>query len=148
MTIRQLSVFLENKPGYLNEVLSVLSLHNINIVAMTVADTSDFGILRLLVSDPQLALDKLREKQFTVRIHDVLSLEMDPEPGSLYHILVHFAEACISMEYMYAFSFGSKSIVIFRTDNREKALEVIKKNNLKSITEQDLADSKCTESLK
>ncbi len=138
MTIRQLSVFLENKPGYLNEVLEVLALNDINIAALTVADTDDYGIVRLLVSDPQLALDKLREQQFTVRIHDVLSLEMDPQPGSLYRILTHFADADISMEYVYAFSFGSKSIVVFRTNNREKALEVIKKFKLKSIKEEDL----------
>ena len=105
MTIRQLSVFMENKPGNLNDILLVLAQNNINIAALTVADTSDYGILRLLVSDPQKALDKLREKHFTVRIHDVLSLEMDPEPGSLYRILHHFAEAAISMEYVYAFSF-------------------------------------------
>lgn len=139
MTIRQLSVFMENKPGNLNDILLVLAQNNINIAALTVADTSDYGILRLLVSDPQKALDKLREKHFTVRIHDVLSLEMDPQPGSLYRILHHFAEAGISMEYVYAFSFGSKSIVVFRTDNREKAVEVIKKNNLISITEEELA---------
>ena len=139
MTIRQLSVFMENKPGNLNDILLVLAQNNINIAALTVADTSDYGILRLLVSDPQKALDKLREKHFTVRIHDVLSLEMDPEPGSLYRILHHFAEAGISMEYVYAFRFGSKSIVVFRTDNREKAVEVIKENNLISISEEELA---------
>ena len=139
MTIRQLSVFMENKPGNLNDILLVLAQNNINIAALTVADTSDYGILRLLVSDPQKALDKLREKHFTVRIHDVLSLEMGPEPGSLYRILHHFAEAGISMEYVYAFSFGSKSIVVFRTDNREKAVEVIKENNLISISEEELA---------
>ena len=139
MTIRQLSVFMENKPGNLNDILLVLAQNNINIAALTVADTSDYGILRLLVSDPQKALDKLREKHFTVRIHDVLSLEMDPQPGSPYRILHHFAEAAISMEYVYAFSFGSKSIVVFRTDNREKAVEVIKENNLISISEEELA---------
>lgn len=138
MTIRQLSVFMENKPGNLNDVLSVLAENNINIVSLTVADTEEFGIVRLLVCDPEKAQVKLRENQFTVRIHDVLSLEMSPKPGSLYKILSHFAEAEISIEYVYAFSYGSKSIVVFRTDNREKALEVIKKNNLISITENDL----------
>ncbi|NLO70431.1 MAG: ACT domain-containing protein [Porphyromonadaceae bacterium] len=138
MTIRQLSVFMENKPGNLNDVLSVLAENNINIVSLTVADTEEFGIVRLLVCDPEKAQVKLRENQFTVRIHDVLSLEMSPKPGSLYKILSHFAEAEISIEYVYAFSYGSKSIVVFRTNNREKALEVIRKNNLISITENDL----------
>lgn len=138
MTIRQLSVFMENKPGNLNEVLAVLSENDINIVSLTVADTDEYGIVRLLVCNPELAQEKLREKQFTVRIHDVLSLEMSPKPGSLYKILNHFAEAEISMEYVYAFSYGSKSIVVFRTDNREKALEVIKNNKLKPVTKGDL----------
>lgn len=138
MTIRQLSIFMENKPGNLNDVLAVLSENNINIASLTVADTDEYGIVRLLVSDPKLAQEKLREKQFTVRIHDVLSLEMAPQPGSLYEIMRHFAEADISMEYVYAFSYGSKSIVVFRTNNREKALEVIRTNNLKSITEKEL----------
>lgn len=80
MTIRQLSVFLENKPGYLNEVLAVLARYNVNINALTIADTSDYGLARILVSDPQLAQEKLHEANFAVRIHDVLSLEMGAEP--------------------------------------------------------------------
>ncbi len=138
MTIRQLSVFLENKAGNLNDALEILSNNQINIVALTIADTSEYGIVRLLVSNPELALDKLRENKFTVRIHDVLSLEMDPQPGSLHRILERFAEADISMEYVYAFSYGSKSIVVFRTDNREKALELIAKYNFNPVTESDL----------
>lgn len=138
MTIRQLSVFLENKTGYLNEMLAILAKNSINIVALTVADTSDYGIVRMIVSDPQLALDKLREEHFTVRIHDILSLEMDAAPGSLARILDLFNEQDIAIEYVYAFSFGSKSILVFRTNNREKAVEVIKKNKLKSISEEEL----------
>ena len=138
MTIRQLSVFLVNKTGYLNEMLAILAKNSINIVALTVADTSDYGIVRMIVSDPQLALDKLREERFTVRIHDILSLEMDAAPGSLARILDLFNEQDIAIEYVYAFSFGSKSILVFRTNNREKAVEVIKINKLKSISEEDL----------
>ncbi len=138
MTIRQLSVFLENKTGYLNQMLAVLAEFNINIIALTVADTSDYGIVRMIVSDPAKALEVLRERQFTVRMHDILSLEMDPEPGSMAKILDLFTADDICIEYVYAFSFGSKSIVILRTDNREKSIEVILKNNLKSIRESDL----------
>lgn len=138
MTIRQLSVFLENKTGYLNEMLAVLAKHNINIIALTVADTSDYGIVRMILSDPTKALEVLREAKFTVRMHDILSLEMAAAPGSLARILDLFTAADICIEYVYAFSFGSKSIVVLRTDNREKAIEVIKKNNLKSIQEVDL----------
>jgi len=138
MTISQLSVFLENKTGYLNQVLAVLAKHNINIVALTVADTSDYGILRAIVSDPEKALEVLRAEQFSVRIHDILSIEMSAEPGTMSHILDMFTAADICIEYVYAFSFGSKSILILRTDNREKSIQVIKDNKLKSITEADL----------
>ncbi|MFV0390773.1 MAG: ACT domain-containing protein [Paludibacteraceae bacterium] len=138
MKVRQLSVFMENKPGNLNDILHVFATSDINIVSLTVADTDEYGIVRLLVSEPEKAQEKLREKQFTVRIHDVFALEMEPQSGSLYRILEHFAEATISMEYVYAFSYGSKSIVVFRADNQEKAVEVIRSNRLKSIREEDL----------
>lgn len=138
MTIRQLSVFLENKTGHLNQILSVLAKDNINIIALTVADSSDYGILRAIVSDPEKAMKVLRDEQFSVRVHDILSLEMDAAPGSMSHILDLFTAADICIEYVYAFSFGSKSILMVRTDNREKSVEVILKNNLKSISEADL----------
>ncbi|HJV78787.1 MAG TPA: ACT domain-containing protein, partial [Paludibacter sp.] len=138
MTIRQLSVFLENKTGHLNQILSVLARNNINIIALTVADSSDYGILRAIVSDPEKALQVLRAGQFTVRVHDILSLEMDAAPGSMSHILDLFTAADICIEYVYAFSFGSKSILMLRTDNSDKAVDVIKTNKLKSISEADL----------
>lgn len=138
MTIRQLSVFLENKTGYLNQVLNVLARNHINIVALTVADTSDYGIMRAIVSNPDKALEALRNEQFTVRVHEILGLEMDAAPGSMSHILDLFTSADICIEYVYAFSFGSKSMLVFRTDNKEKALEVIEKNKLKPIREKDL----------
>ena len=138
MTIRQLSVFLENKTGYLNQVLAVLAKGNINIIALTVADTSDYGILRAIVSDPEKALEVLRAEQFSVRIHDILSIEMEPAPGTMSRILDLFTAADICIEYVYAFSFGSKSILMLRTDNPDKSIEVIKANKLKSISEADL----------
>ena len=138
MTIRQLSVFLENKTGYLNQVLNVLARNQINIVALTVADTSDYGIMRAIVANPEKALEALRNEQFTVRVHEIMGLEMDAAPGSMSHILDLFTSADICIEYVYAFSFGSKSMLVFRTDNKEKALEVIEKNKLKPIREKDL----------
>jgi len=138
MTIRQLSVFLENKTGHLNDILSVLAHNKINIVALTVADSSDYGILRAIVSNPEKALEVLRAEQFMVRVHDILSLEMDAAPGSMSKILNLFTAADICIEYVYAFSFGSKSILILRTDNLDKSIDIIKANHLKSITEKDL----------
>lgn len=138
MTIRQLTVFLENKTGHLNETLSVLAKNNINIIALTMADSSEFGILRAIVSDPEKALIVLKAEHFTVRVHEIVSIEMDAAPGSMSNIFDLFTEANICIEYVYAFSFGSKSILILRTDNSEKTLEVIYKNGLKMISEEEL----------
>ncbi|MDO9153184.1 MAG: ACT domain-containing protein [Paludibacter sp.] len=138
MTIRQLSVFVENKTGHLNEILSVLARNNININALTVADSSDYGLLRMLVSDPEKAVEALQEEHYSVRIHEVLSLEMGAAPGSMSKILDLFTAAGLFIEYVYAFSFGSKSVLVIRTNNKEKAVEVIEKNNLKTIRESDL----------
>ncbi len=138
MSIRQLSVFLENKTGHLNQILSVLAANNINIVALTVADSSDYGLMRAIVSDPEKAMQALRTEHFTVRVHDVLSIEMSAAPGSMSHILDLFTAADICIEYVYAFSFGSKSILVLRTDNHDKAVQIIKQNNLKSISEDEL----------
>ncbi len=140
MTIRQLSVFIENKAGNLQDLLKVLADNDINIISLTIADTNDFGIVRLLVSEPELALDKLREKHFTVRIHDVISLELSTTPGSFYHILHHFSIAGIGLEYVYAFSYGSKAIAVIRTDNQDKAFELIEKEQFVSISENDLRE--------
>jgi hypothetical protein len=138
MTIRQLSVFLENKTGHLNEILTILAKNNININALTVADSSDFGLLRMLVSDPEKAVEVLYSEHYSVRIHDVLALEMGAAPGSMSHILNLFTNAGISIEYVYAFSFGSKSVLVLRTNNQDKSIEVIQTNHLKSINESDL----------
>lgn len=138
MKIRQLSVFVENKTGHLNQILAVLARNNINIIALTLADSIDFGLLRMLVSDPEKAAEALRTENFTVRIHEVLSLELEGVPGSLSRVLNHFSDNGIAIEYIYAFSFGSKSILVMRPDNTEKAIEIIQKYQLKPIYESDL----------
>ncbi len=138
MKIRQLSVFVENKTGHLNQILAVLARNNINIIALTLADSIDFGLLRMLVSDAEKAAEALRTENFTVRIHEVLSLELEGVPGSLSRVLNHFSDNEIAIEYIYAFSFGSKSILVMRPDNTEKAIEIIQKYQLKPIYESDL----------
>lgn len=138
MTIRQLSVFLENKTGHLNEILNILAANNININALTIADSSDYGLLRMLVSDIEKALEVLRTENISVRIQEVISLEMDAKPGSMSKILNLFSSAGLSIEYVYAFSFGNKSVLVLRTNDREKTYEVIFNNHLKSIHESDL----------
>lgn len=138
MTIRQLSVFLENKTGHLNQILAVLAKNNINIIALTVADSSDYGIMRAIVSDTEKALATLRSAGFTVRLNDIFSIEMASAPGSMSRIIDLFTAADICIEYVYAFSFGNKSMLVLRTDSREKSNDVINRHGLKIIREEEL----------
>jgi len=138
MSIKQLSIFLENKSGRLNEVLDVLAQKKINIAALSVADTSEYGILRLIVSDPVEAVNLLKSKNFSVNLTDVIGLETLAEAGSLARLLKPFAQAQISIEYMYAFSLQDKGIVIMRTSNRQLAFKIIEDNHFKVVTLDDI----------
>ncbi len=139
-TIRQLSIFLENKSGRLSEVLETLGNEKINITALTIADTSEYGILRLIVSDPEEGYKLLKARGFSINLTDVISLSVRHEAGSLAKVLKKFSEEKLSIEYMYAFSLGEKAIVVLRTDNRPKAFEIIERNNFPLIDEDDLKD--------
>lgn len=137
-TVRQLSVFLENKSGRLTEILEILGNENINITALTIADTSEYGILRLILSDPDKGYKVLKDKGVSVNLTTVLSLSVAPEAGSCAKILRLFSNEQLSIEYMYAFCIGKQSLLFFRTEDREKALEIIKKNKLTLISEKDI----------
>ena len=137
-TIRQISVFLENKSGRIHEALSALGNENINITALTVADTAEYGILRLLVSDPEKGYELLKSLGFRVHLTEVISLSISHQPGSLAKTLNDFSEEKLSIEYTYAFSLGSKAIVVLSADNHEKALNIIERNKLTLINEEDI----------
>ncbi|MDR1153311.1 MAG: acetolactate synthase [Bacteroidales bacterium] len=137
-TIRQLSIFLENKSGRLQEVLEALGNEKINITALTIADTSEYGILRLIVSDPENGYKLLKNRGFSVNLTDVLSLSVSHEAGSLAKVLKKFSEEKLSVEYMYAFSLGEKAVIVLRTDNRPKAFEIIERNNFTLISEDEI----------
>jgi hypothetical protein len=137
-TIKQLSVFLENKSGRLTDVLNTLGDEHINITALTIADTSEYGILRLIVSAPEEAYLLLKAQGFSATLTDVLALSVPHTSGSLAEILEKFSDAQISIEYMYAFSLGEKAMVVLRTDNRPKALEVIEQHHLTLFSEEDI----------
>jgi hypothetical protein len=137
-TTRQLSVFLENKSGRLQEMLEVLGNEKINITALTIADTLEYGIVRLIVSDPDSACNLLKTHEFKVNLTEVLSLAVSHEPGSLAKMLKDFSEEKLSIEYMYAFSLGEKAIIVLRTDNHPKAFEIIDRNNFTLIGEDEI----------
>ena len=138
MTIHQLSIFIENRSGTLIKVLDVLKQANIQIVASTIADTAEYGIYRLICSEPLRAFEELKQAGVAVALNDVLALELDDEPGRAADAVKAFSEAGISLIYMSTFLLRGKGIMVFRTDNRPLAIEVIRKNNLRYIAEQDL----------
>jgi hypothetical protein len=138
MTIKQISVFLENKSGRLAEVLGVLGNENIKINALTIADTSEYGILRLIVSDFSKAVDLLKEKGFTVNITEVIAVSMPNQAGSFAKVLKTFADESISIEYMYAFKFGTRATLILRPENVEKSLQVLNKYKFQLLNPDDL----------
>lgn len=123
MVIQQISVFVENKPGTLAEVLDVLKAQSINLRAITVADTADFGILRMIVNDPEKAEGILRQAGFTVKITPVLCAILDDTPGNLHEQVQRLSTAGINIEYMYAFSgMGTEEArVVLKVDDLDRA---------------------------
>jgi len=138
MLNKQLSIFLENKKGRFTEVTTILGDAGINMTAFTVAENSDFGIVRLLVSDPEKARDILRENKYAVSVTDVICLQMPNEPGTLSKIMKIITQADIFIEYMYAFSSGNGAIVVIRPDNLDKTLSVLSENKVELLASSDL----------
>ena len=138
MTINQLSIFIENRSGTLIKVLEVLKQSGIQIVASTIADTAEYGIYRLICSEPIRAFDELKKAGIAVAMSDVFAIELDNQPGRAADAIEIFSKAGISITYMYSFLFNGKGILIFRTDNSEQARESIMQNNLKFIAEENL----------
>jgi hypothetical protein len=126
MIIKQVSVFLENKSGRLNEVTQILGDYGINISAFTIADTSDFGILRLIVSNPDKACEILKQNRFSVKITDVVLAKTSNQPGSLSKLLKILSEGGSFIEYMYAFSMEQDSAtIVIRPASIQKCVEIL-----------------------
>jgi hypothetical protein len=132
MKVEQISVFLENKPGGLEIVTRMLEEANINIRALSLADTSDFGILRLIVNDVEGAKKALKESGFTIGATAVVAVEIPDRVGGLNAILKLLSGRGISIEYMYAFveKSGEHAIMIFRFDKTDEAIEILLKNGI------------------
>ena len=140
MTVKQLSIFLENRSGTLTKVLDVLKGTGIRIIASSIADTAEYGLFRLICSDPQKAYEELSEAGVAVAFSDVFAIQLDNRPGQVADTIKYFSDADISIIYMYSFLFHGKGLLIFRTDNTDEAREVIRRASLKSIAEKDLVD--------
>ena len=139
MTIHQISIFIENRSGTMIKVLEVLKQAGIDLIASTVADTTEYGIYRIICSEPLRAHDELHKAGIVVTLSDVFALELDNKPGRAADAVRIFSEAGINLSYMYSFLLNGKGILIFRTDDNEKAKAVIKEKGLKYIEEPNLA---------
>ena len=138
MTIRQISVFLENKSGRINDVTKALGKAGINMHAFSMSETTDFGILRLIVSDVDRAIEVLRAANFSVIQTEVICISCANTAGSLSVILERLAEQNIFIEYMYAFAQGDKANVVIRPSDLNRSLEVLKQMDCSVISDRNL----------
>jgi hypothetical protein len=140
MSVKQISVFLENKSGRLAEVTEVLGKKNIGIIALSIADTSDFGILRLIVSQPDEALRVLREAGFAVSVIDVLAVAIADTKGSLAKVLAVLADNNIGIEYMYAFcsKLDNMALAVLKVGDLENTGNILGKNGFKILSQSDV----------
>ncbi|MGD9679134.1 MAG: ACT domain-containing protein [Vulcanibacillus sp.] len=142
MLVKQISVFLENKSGRLAEVTKRLAEKNIDIRALSIADTTDFGILRLIVNKPEEAEEYLKENGFMVSAATVIAIVIEDRPGGLSVVLESLENQSIAIEYMYAFvgKSGKEALVILRVEDNLKALETLKNNNIKVVPSSKVYD--------
>ena len=130
MKTTQISVFMENKNGRLAEITRLLALKNVSLRAVTIADTADFGILRLIVKDPDYARDVLLEAGFTAKETEVLAVAMDDRPGALAEVMELFEQNNVNIEYLYSIlaGDGGKADVVFKVEDLEKGQTILRKN--------------------
>jgi hypothetical protein len=140
MNVTQLSVFMENKPGHLQNVLKILADENINIITLTIAETSDFGILRMIVGDPEKAAQTLKKNHITCSTTDVLAIEIEDRPGSLHNAVETFRKKDLNIEYMYAFTEkrNDMAVMIFRFDDIEAAKEALSESGINIVRKIDI----------
>jgi len=137
MFIRQISVFLENKKGMLYNLTKTLAEHNIDIKAVSIADTSKFGIIRIIVNDPDNALKAIKNANFTASVTEVLGVELEDRPGGLAKVLSVLKSEGIAVEYLYSFVGGvSKgAMIIIRVEETERVYNILKNSGFKIVTE-------------
>ena len=139
MLINQISVFIQNEKGRLSSITEVLRDNNVDIRALSLADTTDFGILRLIVNDPDLAVKALKESGHTVSMTKVIGVIIEDQPGGLCVPLKVLSDNNVSVEYMYAYIGGSKNkaVVIIRVENNELAQKVLESNGIPMISPEE-----------
>lgn len=140
MKVRQISIFLENKPGRLAKATRILGENGINIRALSIADTTDFGVLRLIVNEPEKAYNVLKEAGYIVRATEVIAVEIADEPGGLAASLEPLDKAGINIEYLYAFvqKASSAALVVLRVDHVDEAIEVFRQSGIRLLSEEEV----------
>jgi hypothetical protein len=140
MKINQISVFLENRKGRLHDVCALLGKGNVNIRALNVAESDDFGVLRMVVDKPQEALNLLKGSGFTANFSEIIAVEVDDQPGGLAHVLEILSENNVNIEYMYGFveKASDKALLVFRFENPDKAIEILSKHKIKIIKKDQI----------
>ncbi len=140
MPIKQLSLFVENQPGSLSKVCQVLKENRINISTLSLADTREYGILRLLIQEHDRARVVLEKAGYVVKVTDVLALTVPDHPGGLADTLAILDKLALSVEYMYAFTYGrsNKAIIVFRFENPDKAVEQLKDEPIELVRAEEL----------
>ena len=140
MFIKQLSIFLENRAGRLDDALKALKDNGINIISLSLADTSDFGLLRLLVSDPEKARQVLKDRRFSAQLGDILAIRIPHTPGSLSEVLGYVTAAGINIEYMYTLSVaGGDASLALKTSDQEKTAEIFKEKGVHTYSQEEFA---------
>lgn len=142
MFIKQLSIFVENRPGRLSSITRLLGENGIDIRAMSIADTRDFGILRLIVNDPDKALGVLKQADYSVTLTNVIAVGVEDSPGGLYKAMQTLYDNNISIEYMYAFISKTENIayVILRVENNDKAVTALEEAGIRILTKENIYD--------
>ncbi len=142
MYVKQLSVFIENREGRLEEVLDVLRKDNVNIISMSLADTSDYGLLRLLVNKPEVGKKALQENGFSAMLTDVLAIRLCHRVGQLQELLEVICKSHINIEYMYALSTGTDDAsIVIKTSDLDKAAELLKDTDVELIDATELQET-------
>ena len=138
MLIKQLSVFLEDRSGRLTELTRILAENDVNITALSVAETADYGIVRLVVGRPELAKEALEKAGFSIGLTDVVCVNMPDKPGSLYRILQLLTDEKINIDYMYAFSNNAVALAVIRAANAAQVIEVLQQHRLQLLSQCDI----------
>ncbi len=140
MKVAQLSVFLENKKGRLADAIEVLAKEKINIRALSLADTAEFGVLRIIVDEPEKAIKALKKASMVVKTTDIIAVEVEDKPGGLNKVLNTFKDSGINIEYMYAFveKNNENAVLVFRVENTDEAIKVLTKKNVKILKAEEV----------